>query len=248
MAPWTGTRSATRSGRPFPIRPLHTSTIPSHRRPPTVHRSRWALLSGPCWVGWAAGHEAMVPWARRPYMAAHAPPDRIALDDRGPSRRDPITNLQAGVPSMTADSRRDPLRISGTILADKYQIGDVVGEGGFSVVYSAVHTIWQQPVAIKCFQALANSISSRRTSQPSRRRRGRPKGHSRRWLQRRREALAQSRLPLPPAGHGERSGHWLSVRDELLTRKGDSGGPCELLYRIDEEVRLKGLDDPAFGA
>jgi formylglycine-generating enzyme required for sulfatase activity/serine/threonine protein kinase len=63
---------------------------------------------------------------------------------------------------MSADSRRDPLGISGTIIADKYRMGHVVGEGGFSVVYRAEHTIWQQPVAIKCFKVLANAPEDQR--------------------------------------------------------------------------------------
>ena len=57
----------------------------------------------------------------------------------------------------------DPLGISGTTIAEKYKIGPVVGEGGFSVVYKAEHTIWQQPVAIKCFKALANAPQERRS-------------------------------------------------------------------------------------
>ncbi len=63
---------------------------------------------------------------------------------------------------MSADPRRDPLGISGTILAEKYRIGEAIGEGGFSVVYQAEHTIWQQPVAIKCFKVLANAPEDQR--------------------------------------------------------------------------------------
>src|SRR5580698_10980721 len=63
---------------------------------------------------------------------------------------------------MSADPRRDPLGISGTILAEKYRIGEAIGEGGFSVVYQAEHTIWQQPVALKCFKVLANAPEDQR--------------------------------------------------------------------------------------
>ena len=59
-------------------------------------------------------------------------------------------------------SRRDPLGISGTMIADKYRIAHAVGEGGFSVVYLAEHTIWRQPVAIKCFKVLANAPEDQR--------------------------------------------------------------------------------------
>src|SRR5580704_12483536 len=63
---------------------------------------------------------------------------------------------------MSADSRRDTLGITGTVIADKYRIGPVIGEGGFSVVYRAEHMIWQQPVAIKCFKILANAPEDQR--------------------------------------------------------------------------------------
>ncbi len=63
---------------------------------------------------------------------------------------------------MTSPSRRDSLRISGTIIADKYRIGPVIGEGGFSVVYRAEHTIWKQPVAIKCFKILSHAPAEQR--------------------------------------------------------------------------------------
>lgn len=49
----------------------------------------------------------------------------------------------------------DPLGIVGTIVDQKYRVEAVIGEGGFSVVYRAEHIIWKQPVALKCFNALA---------------------------------------------------------------------------------------------
>ena len=59
-------------------------------------------------------------------------------------------------------NRRDPLGISGMVIDDKYRVGHAVGEGGFSVVYLAEHTIWRQPVAIKCFKLLANAPEDQR--------------------------------------------------------------------------------------
>lgn len=47
---------------------------------------------------------------------------------------------------------RDPLKLVGTTVGDKYAVETVVGEGGFSVVYRANHIIWKQPVALKCFK------------------------------------------------------------------------------------------------
>jgi len=49
----------------------------------------------------------------------------------------------------------DPLQIEGQIIAEKYRMDRVVGEGGFAVVYRAIHTIWKQPVAIKFFYGLS---------------------------------------------------------------------------------------------
>ncbi|NUP08306.1 MAG: SUMF1/EgtB/PvdO family nonheme iron enzyme [Polyangiaceae bacterium] len=54
---------------------------------------------------------------------------------------------------MTASP--DPLGIVGTTIDGRYRVDAVIGEGGFSVVYKAEHLIWKQPVALKCFNALA---------------------------------------------------------------------------------------------
>jgi len=51
----------------------------------------------------------------------------------------------------------DPLSISGQLVAEKYRIERLVGEGGFAVVYRAEHTIWKQPVAVKFFSGLSQA-------------------------------------------------------------------------------------------
>ena len=51
----------------------------------------------------------------------------------------------------------DPLNISGQVVAEKYRIEHLVGEGGFAVVYRAEHTIWKQPVAVKFFSGLSQA-------------------------------------------------------------------------------------------
>ena len=51
----------------------------------------------------------------------------------------------------------DRFALVGTIVADKYAIERVVGEGGFGVVFRATHRIWDEPVALKCFTALSNA-------------------------------------------------------------------------------------------
>ncbi|MEJ7727886.1 MAG: bifunctional serine/threonine-protein kinase/formylglycine-generating enzyme family protein [Polyangiaceae bacterium] len=58
---------------------------------------------------------------------------------------------------MIQGQLHDPLGLVGTLIAEKYRVLRPVGEGGFSVVYLAEHTIWKQPVAIKCFKVLANA-------------------------------------------------------------------------------------------
>ncbi len=52
---------------------------------------------------------------------------------------------------------KDPLEIVGSVVAEKYQIISLAGEGGFSLVYKAKHLIWQQFVAIKFFVVLENA-------------------------------------------------------------------------------------------
>jgi len=51
----------------------------------------------------------------------------------------------------------DPLGIVGQLIADKYRIERMVGEGGFAVVYRAEHVVWQRPVAVKLFNGLAQA-------------------------------------------------------------------------------------------
>ena len=48
----------------------------------------------------------------------------------------------------------DTLGLCGTVVADKYEVREAVGKGGFSIVYRAQHTLWKRPVALKVFKAL----------------------------------------------------------------------------------------------
>ena len=57
----------------------------------------------------------------------------------------------------TLSGPTDRFGLVGTVVADKYAIERVVGEGGFGVVYRAKHQIWDEPVAVKCFTALSNA-------------------------------------------------------------------------------------------
>ncbi len=47
----------------------------------------------------------------------------------------------------------DPFKLVHTIIANRYLVEEVVGEGGFSIVYRATHLIWKRRVAIKVFNA-----------------------------------------------------------------------------------------------
>ena len=65
--------------------------------------------------------------------------------------------------SVGPDARNsDPLGISGIRLDQKYQLGEAVGEGGFSVVYRAEHVLFREPVAIKLFKVVAHVPEERR--------------------------------------------------------------------------------------
>ena len=55
---------------------------------------------------------------------------------------------------MTPQTSSDPLGLVGTVVAEKYAVESVVGEGGFAIVYRAEHTLWKRPVALKVFRAL----------------------------------------------------------------------------------------------
>ncbi len=56
----------------------------------------------------------------------------------------------------------DPLALVGTTVSDKYDVERVVGEGGFAVVYRAIHKVWQRPVALKVFRTLGDLPPERR--------------------------------------------------------------------------------------
>ena len=49
-------------------------------------------------------------------------------------------------------SARDPFGLAGRLVAGKYRVTALVGEGGFGVVYRGVHEGFQAPVAIKCLK------------------------------------------------------------------------------------------------
>ena len=56
----------------------------------------------------------------------------------------------------------DRLKLVGTTLEGKYRIDAVVAEGGFALLYRATHLVWERPVAVKAFYALADLPESSR--------------------------------------------------------------------------------------
>src|SRR5262249_41114372 len=59
---------------------------------------------------------------------------------------------RARTPDRLTSMGYDFLGIVGTTVGDKYLVEEAVGEGSFSVVYRAMHRVWQLPVALKCFK------------------------------------------------------------------------------------------------
>jgi hypothetical protein len=60
-------------------------------------------------------------------------------------------------PWRGTDDRPGSPRHRRQLIADKYRIERMVGEGGFAVVYRAEHVVWQRPVAVKLFNGLAQA-------------------------------------------------------------------------------------------
>jgi len=58
----------------------------------------------------------------------------------------------------------DRLHLTGVTLEGKYRIEGPVAEGGFAIVYRATHLVWNRPVAVKVFYALADLPESQRAS------------------------------------------------------------------------------------
>lgn len=60
--------------------------------------------------------------------------------------------------------QQDPLSLVGAVVAEKYQVEAFVSEGGFAVVYRAVHLIWKKPVALKLFSGLSRVPEEQRAA------------------------------------------------------------------------------------
>src|SRR5689334_14477897 len=53
---------------------------------------------------------------------------------------------------MDEPASGDPFRLSGQTIDGKYRIASVVGDGGFGVVYRAVHQGFGELIAVKCLK------------------------------------------------------------------------------------------------
>jgi serine/threonine-protein kinase len=53
----------------------------------------------------------------------------------------------------------DSFGLLGATIADKYRIDDVLGEGGYGVVYGGVHLLLDAPIAIKCMKSLGSTLA-----------------------------------------------------------------------------------------
>jgi len=56
----------------------------------------------------------------------------------------------------------DTLGLCGTVVAEKYEVLEAVGKGGFAIVYRARHRLWKRFVALKVFKALEDASPSDR--------------------------------------------------------------------------------------
>jgi formylglycine-generating enzyme required for sulfatase activity len=61
-----------------------------------------------------------------------------------------------------AEPKDDSLQLIGTTVAEKYVVESIVGQGGFAIVYRAMHTVWKRPVALKVFKALGDVAEDQR--------------------------------------------------------------------------------------
>jgi len=57
----------------------------------------------------------------------------------------------------------DPHALVGALVAERYRLDAIVGEGGFSVVYRATHLAWRRTMAIKVLREVPGLDESRRT-------------------------------------------------------------------------------------
>ncbi len=135
---------------------IHTAlALDPERRHPSAAAMRgaiMALLPNGC----AIGEDLLVgvsPEVRaraadlgQPSGIRGAAPPRVSAPDRGMHGD-----------RTEVDPARDPFGLVGSVLADKFRVTGVIGEGGFGVVYEGQHLALGAPVAIKCLKPRTSS-------------------------------------------------------------------------------------------
>jgi formylglycine-generating enzyme required for sulfatase activity len=66
--------------------------------------------------------------------------------------RDPDPSLISPEPPSSVDRGDDVFGLLGTVINGKVRVDELVGEGGFAVVYRGFHLSFEQPVAVKCLK------------------------------------------------------------------------------------------------
>jgi serine/threonine protein kinase len=78
----------------------------------------------------------------------------------------PASDIGSGAPPLQTKAKTmrsgDPFDLVGTTLAGKYRVETLVEQTDQSVVYRALHKVWQRPVAIKAFKASTADDNARR--------------------------------------------------------------------------------------
>src|SRR3954470_3147297 len=63
-----------------------------------------------------------------------------------------VVLMRGPTPRGGMSEQSDPFGLVGHVLAEKYRIDAVVGEGGFGVVYHGYHLSFRHDVAVKCLK------------------------------------------------------------------------------------------------
>lgn len=82
---------------------------------------------------------------------------KIAQTEEMPAKSGERSPLKAREQQpVVADNADDPFGMLGTVIAERYRVEAVAGEGGFGIVYRGFHLLFDHPVAIKCLKIPAH--------------------------------------------------------------------------------------------
>jgi serine/threonine protein kinase len=86
-----------------------------------------------------------------------------------PSKQDDMVQSESpilspvGSPPFFGEAADDPFGLVHAIVDGKYQIEGVVAQGGASIVYLAIHLLWERPVAFKAFNPPGDLTAAQRS-------------------------------------------------------------------------------------